>query len=647
MTRPALALLLTAPAFAEVTHVAITSREPAFAGATFGEAGAYERLTGTIHFALDPENEANARIVDLDLAPRNEHGRVEAWGDLVVLRPVDPEKASGTVLVEVSNRGGKAALRYLNRASGGEDDPGDGFLMRRGTTLVWVGWQFDVPREEGRLRLTVPVATRGAERIVGLVRADWVVEQATKVLPLGHRDHVPYAPLGMEGAVLTVRDGRIAERKVVSQKRWSFPDAAHIHMEEGFEPGRIYELVYRAQDPAVVGMGLAAIRDVMSFAKHGEDGPFPAQRGLGLGISQTGRFLRHFVYQGFNTDERGRQVFDGLLVHTAGAGRGSFNHRFAQPSRDAHRYSAFFYPTDLFPFSGRTQEDPVTGVKDGLLAREQHPPRIVYANTGYEYWGRAGCLLHTTVDGGNDLEPLANERIYHLASGQHYVTPFPPSVRLGDGPAYSTNPLDFLVTLRALYSALEAWVAEGEEPPPSTFPRIAEKELVYIGDVAFPFVPGLALPKVVHEAYRAGYGPEWEKGVIAREPPALGEAFYSLVPDVDAFGNERGGVPTVETLVPLATFTPWSLRTGLSGDASELRDFVGSYAPLSRTEEEKEKTGDGRPSIAATYASKTAYLEQVNAAIDGLIGRRFLLSEDADRVRERAQAQWDWVMGRE
>ena len=208
--------------------------------------------------------------------------------------------------------------------------------------------------------------------------------------------------------------------------------------------------------------------------------------------------MRHFLYQGFNTDEAGRKVFDGMLIHTAGAGRGSFNHRFAQPSRDAHRFSAFFYPTDLFPFTSRTQIDPESGLADGLLARSEdrpaHRPKVFFTNTGYEYWGRAASLIHTSPDGRADVAPLPNERLYHLAGGQHFIGPFPPRHAERAGQAYRGNPLDFLVTLRALLVRLVEWVVDDRTPPASAYPTLAAGTLVPIGALKFPRLPDATAP---------------------------------------------------------------------------------------------------------------------------------------------------------
>jgi len=652
-----LALSAVGPARAEVRRVVVTSRQGVLDGA-------YERLTGSVELELDPAHPANAGIVDLDHAPRNARGRVEASADFMVLRPRQRPARGSTALLEVSNRGGKAVLPYFDGAAWSvnpttDEDFGDRLLMRLGLTIIWVGWQFDVPHEPRLLRLHAPVATEGGRRIEGLVRSDWTIDQPATRVPLGHRGHVPYpvADPRHPDNVLSVRDAPLGPRRIVPRDRWDFareggdvvtPDPTHIDLGGGFQPGKIYELVYLARDPPVVGLGLAAVRDFLSWARHDRRSEFPVTKAIAVGVSQSGRFLRHFVYQGFNTDERGRKVFDGMLVHTAGAGRGSFNHRFAQPSRDAHRFSAFFYPTDLFPFTGRAQIDPETGAEDGLWARYRdrpgHEPRVFFTNTGYEYWGRAASLTHTSVDGRADVAPLPHERIYHLAGGQHFVGQFPPSER--EGLAYRGNPLDFLVTLRALLVRLVEWIADDHEPPASVYPTLADGTLVPIAQLKFPRIAGVKPPGVIHDAYRVDYGPRWAAGIITREPPTVGKPFPALVPQVDESGNEVGGLRGVELLAPLATYAPWHLRGGSGTDAGELTDFLGTYIPLPRTEDERQRTGDERPSIARRYAGRQAYLDTAARAADGLVRAGFLLAEDRPRVLARAAQHWDWVMRR-
>lgn len=653
------------PARSEVVRVEIDSRQSVLRGQSFGAYGPYEVLRGRLYFSFDPANPMNGQIVDVQRAPRDSTGQVEAWTTFVALRPSSSDRGSGIALVEVSNRGDKFSMHYFNRATSAGVDPddpnafGDALLLRLGLTVVWIGWQFDVPDRPGVLRLHVPRARNvDGSPITGLVRSDWTVDSPAASLALAHRDHRAYPVANPDDTtnILTVRDGREALRGVISRDRWHFgrlkngrrvADPTHIVLDGGFKAGKIYELVYRAQDPAVVGLGLAAIRDVISYAKFDKTSIFPARLGLAAGVSQTGRFLRQFVYQGFNTDEQGRAAYDGVMLITAGAGRGSFNHRFAQPSRDGHRYSAFFYPTDLFPFTSATQFDPLQWRTDGLLAHladAKHAPKTFYINTGYEYWGRAASLIHTTTDGTADVAPHSNERIYHLASAQHFVGPFPKANdRIGNEPAYRGNPLDFSGNYRALLVRLLEWVETDTAPPSSAHPSRTGGTLVQPTEVAFPTIPGVTFPQTIHVAYRADYGPRWSQGIIDIQPPRLGPSFPSLVAQVDRLGNELGGIRNVELRVPLATYTPWSLRTGYAGNPNELADFVGTVIPLPRTEAEREVSGDPRPAIETMYNSRQIYLEQVRREAQHLIGSGFLLTDDLQYVLQRAGRSWDWV----
>ncbi len=643
---------------AAVVDIKIESRTPVLQGKEFGAVGGYEKLEGVVTFALDPALAANANIVDLDKAPRNMEGLVYAEANFMVLQPKDATKALGIGVLEVSNRGGKAMLPYFNAGNHSNDpaqekDFGDGLLMRRGYTLMWVGWQWDVARAPKALRLSAPIATDNGEPIKGWVRSDRVMEQDETMIALAHRNHYPYVAIDQNdpGNSLTERDTRDGPRMVVPRDKWWFiggtsdvDGADFISKEGGFAAGKIYEVVYRSQDPRVVGIGFAAVRDFMSYAKYEPSSPFKVKFGLAFGVSQTGRFLRHFLHQGFNRNERDRQVFDGMFIHAAGAGRGSFNHRFAQPSRDGHRFSAFNYPTDLFPFTSASQTDPETGVTAGLLPKT-HLPKIFYTNTGYEYWARAASLIHTTIDGKKDIEPLSNERIYHLASGQHFVVPFAPREKLPGSDAYLGNPLDFLVNLRALLPRLADWVTKGDEPPASAYPRVAEGMLVepmargHAISMRFPKMPGLSAARVMHVPQRLDFGSRWSQGIIDQEPPKLGKPYVALVPQVDEFGNELGGIRNVEIAAPLATYTPWALRVGLPGAQDELRDFFGNWLPLSK----EGNAQDSRPPLSARYQGKNDYLDQATHAAKYLTKEGYLLEEDIPRVLHRATQTWDWV----
>jgi len=374
-------------------------------------------------------------------------------------------------------------------------------------------------------------------------------------------------------------------------------------------------------------------------------------RVFALGISQTGRFLRHFVYDGFNATEDGRMALNGMMAITAGAGRGSFNHRFAQPSRDGHRYSAFFYPTDIFPFTSATQFDDVATQSDGLyahLADSAHAPRTMLINTGYEYYGRAASLIYTTPDGTRDIAPAPHERIYHIASAQH-VPGSLPDVAAPDAPSFvEGHPVDTRTVYRALLVAMVQWLDHGTPPPPSEYPTVEDGTLVPVTAMSRPEIAGVRYPEVVHTAHRMDYGPRWDKErVITQQPPRVGPAYGTRVPAVDSLGNELGGIRTVFTQAPLATVTPWRLRTNAVANPDELDDFFGGMIPLSRTEAVADSTGDARASVETLYLARDAYEARAREAADRLIEAGFLLTEDRQSELERALALWDWLMENE
>jgi hypothetical protein len=376
----------------------------------------------------------------------------------------------------------------------------------------------------------------------------------------------------------------------------------------------------------------------MSYAKFDPAAAFAVRHAIAFGVSQSGRFLRHFLYQRFNQDESGRAVFDGMMIHAAGAGRGSFNHRFAQPSRDGHRYSAFVYPTDLFPFASDPSVDPISARNDRLVPATAAPKRM-FVNTGYEYWGRAASLIHTSPDGQSDVPLPANERAYHLAGAQHFIVPFPPRPEARDGTAWRENPLNFDFTLRALLLRLVAWVTDGQTPPPSAIPRIDAGSLVPPSNLDLPPIPRLAPAQRAQQALGLDFGPRWSAGIIDREPPEVIGRYPVLVPQVDRLGNEIGGVRGWELRAPLATYLPWQLRATEQASNDELVDFFGTFAPLPL----RPSQGDARPAVGSLYADRAAYLRQITAAIASLESEGFLLPEDAPRALERAKELWRWA----
>jgi hypothetical protein len=655
----ALMLLVAAPVHAEIVRIEVKSRADVLAGKAFGAVGPYEKLVGTIYLAIDPQNTANRIITDIDKAPRNANGRVEFSSDFYLIKPKDPSKGNGTLLYEVSNRGGKGMLGFFNFAQGNLDPStpeqfGDGFLLERGFTVMWIGWQFDPPLRDGLLRVHAPIAREAdGKPIRGLVRSDFVVIETARQASLADRDHIAYtvASVDDQTAVMTVRDSVEGTRRTIPRADWQFaPDGKSVRYAAGFEPKKIYEVVYSAHDPAVVGVGPAAIRDTISRLKYGAAAELgmpqgAIKRAIAFGISQSGRFLRTYLYYGFNEDESHRKVFDGIMAHVAGAGRGSFNHRFAQPSRDGHPFINFFYPTDIFPFTDLPQRDPVTGMTDGLMSHATRPefqPNVFYTNTSYEYWGRAASLIHTTVDGTKDMTLPPNVRAYLLAAGQHGVAAFPPSRTIGQ---QANNPLDYRWAMRSLLVSMNRWIGEGVDPPPSAYPRIDQGTLVAPDQLRFPKLPSVNVATTPHKAYHANYGPDFiAKGVVTQEPPAIGAAFPILVPQVDADGNELAGIRMPELSVPLATYTGWNLFNERSGPPNVVSSMQGSFIPFARTR--TERNGDPRKAIDERYESRDQYLGLIGKAATELVGRGYLLGADVARIVAQAGTRWDFVAAR-
>jgi hypothetical protein len=635
-------------------RIEVSERSDVLNGRAPGAAGPYERIVGKAFFAVDPGLAANKAVADLSLAPRNERGMVEFSSDIYVLKPRDSRAGNGAVLFEVANRGRKGTLGMFNFASGSMDprserEFGDSFLLEKGYTLVWLGWQFDVPKDPALMRLYTPVA----KGVRGLVRAEILVDRKVTSHPVADRDHTSYPVLNAEDPklVLTVRDRVDGERKTVPRSEWRIEERTRIVMKSGFEPGRLYELVYTSEDPPIAGLGLTAVRDVISFFKYGGnnitvlgDQRQYIRHAYGFGVSQSGRFLRTFLYYGFNRDERERKVFDGLMVHVAGGGRGSFNQRFAQPSRSGNPFQNTLYPTDIFPFADLGQTDPETGLTDGLLTHAMPPeaaPKIFYTNSSHEYYGRAASLIHTHVDVSRDSAIPETTRIYLFAGGQHGPSAFPPP--RNPNAQNRPNPVPYTIAMRALLTALDAWVRDGKNPPPSQFPK--GEQLVKLGDLRFPKIPGVALPSRIQTAYRADYGPEFRgAGVATIEPPKVGTAFLTLVPQVDRDGNDIAGVRMPQVQWPLATYTGWNLRSKEAGAPDEIYSLLGSWIPFARTKAERLKTGDSRLSIEERYATREEYLQKIGAAARRLVDQGYLLDRDVARVSDRAGQEWDEIL---
>ncbi len=630
--------LLPAEASAEVIRIDITAREP-FGADIEGKIGPYERWRGRVIYSLEVEDAANRGIVDLDLAATDGDGRVIFYGDLEILAPADLSQAQPTLLYVVNNRG--------RRTMGAEP-----FLLSRGYVTVSSGWIAQVPITRTRMRLEAPVALDREDGIpvVGEVRVELVTDEATNRLAVGGGQQSYEPIIGDLGDARLTR--RLKERdppEPIPRDRWRLGASydgseegsglveLEITLEDGFEPGVIYDLTYRARGSVVQGTGFAGIRDLVSFLKHerSEDNPLRrpdgapvAQRAIGHGMSQSGRALRQFLYDGFNADEEGRQVFDGVIPAIAGGGLGFFNHRFASPTLGGGQHTGHLNPVDQFPFTYGDETDPFSGETDGILRRARADgvvPKVMHIDTSSEYWHRAASLVVTDPTGERDAVLPPEVRVYMVAGTQH-VSARGPSER-GQQPP---NPNNYLPVLQTLVLAMERWVSEGVEPPPSAHPTIADGSLVPPGAGAsgWQALPGVRYPAVINQPEQLEFGDDFEEDRrIDQQPPGRTGNFYGVrVPGFGADNNERGGVQLPRTAVPVATYTGWNLRSEAIGAPTELLHLAGSRIPFAATPASRQ-SGDSRAALSERYESFDAYRSQYLDAAQALIDRGFLLAE--------------------
>ena len=687
----ALGLLVAPQAQTRITRLEILRTEPAFGGQAFGAAGAYQHVTAVAHGELDPGDPVNEVIQDLALAPRNGDGRVEYSTPVELLKPAEMARGNGVLVMEVANRGNKLILGAFDEGVPGTvpdrnalSAPGDGWLMQQGYTLAWWGWEMDAAPGQDRIVMPAVVARNAdGSAVTGVVRAELLTPVATRTIGLAQSGQVqqykpdsyigyPAANLANASATLTVRTNEHDRRQPIARDQWSFgtcgeggavtPDPNHLCMPAGFEPGHLYELIYQARDPAVLGLGFAATRDLGAFLAHadkGDDGvanPVFRQdaRAILEGSSQSGRMLRTFIMLGFNRGEDGRAVFDGAYPHIGG-GLMPLNVRFGQPVRAWGEQTDHLYPAYDFPFSYAKQDDPLTGRNQGLLDRCAATgtcPRIFHVATALEMWEGRQSLGFTDPLGMRDVSDPAGVRTFIMAGTQHA----PASLPLPAKPPFGLcqqqpNPNPQIWTMRALLTALTGWVRDGAEPPPGVVPRIGDGTLVAPDQVRMPGIPaneygGTPRPAVSHARiydtlHVLDFGPDYRagdtSGVITVEPPKVGTASYGvLVPQVDADGNDRAGIRSVFLQVPVGTYTGWNLfRAGrLEGGMCNL---AGSFIPFAATRAEREAAGDPRLSIAERYPTKDAYVAAFRAAADRLVTARFLLQADAATLVGRAE----------
>jgi hypothetical protein len=622
---------------AEVIRFEVLQSVPAFEGRSFGSVGPYVKITARATIAVDPADPRNAVIADIDKAPRNGDGRVEATADVVLLRPADPLRANGTLLVDVPNRGRKLAPQLFDDApmpganiADKATDAGIGFLHGQGYTMAWIGWQADIPSQPGQLALAAPVL-RG---VTGPARDEFVFDHtrnpatATLSWPIGDASSLAVSVRPRWDAPREKPTGLAIRATGEQTVEVSRPT-------DGFDAGALYEVTYVARDPAVLGLGFAATRDVVSFLRRNNTSANPlatgsgfVQRAIGFGVSQSGRFLRDFLYLGFNEDLAGGMVFDGLMPHVGGGRRMATNYRFGQPGRNARHPQDPAWQADLFPFTYQTLYDPLSGRRDGLMLRcrlNATCPRIIQTDSEHEWWASRASLLVTDLAGSHlDLPP--DVRAYMIAGSPHFAEP---GERMRRAPtmALPVNPMHAGMPMRALLTAMQSWIATGVEPPASRVPMRAHGTLVEAADAVPRGIPSLPYTGI-HT------GASFTDPTVF--PPKLLGTYPVFVPRADRDGMAIAGIRMLPLAVPRATYTGWNPRAEGFG-AGALFPLQGAVVPFAATSAEREAAGDPRPSIAERYADSAAYVAAVRAAAAQMVAERLLLPQDAERAIELAK----------
>ena len=637
-------------------------------GHEFGPTGPYERLVGTVQFALDPKDTANQSVVDLDKAPQNQDGLVEFSGDLDILKPVDLNRGNWRVLYDIVNRGVKTVLRDFNDAPA-EPDPttlahaGNGFLMRRGYTVVWSGWQGDMLPRNCMPAADLPEAMENVQRLRGTVRQEFIAEsEGVFCLPVsGDLVTRCYEALHLDTnrAILTRREREGDPREPLGPEDWAFamaelepstgeikatPSPSHCYVKAGFRPGWIYELIYETEGSRVMGLGLVGIRDLVSLLRYeaedagGTANPLAGyvEKAYAYGASLSARVLRQFIYEGYNGDPSGRRVFDGAYPHVSGGGRLFANTRFAQVGRFPRQHEEHQWPSERYPFAYGRVPDPFSEEVDSVLKRPDSDPLVVHTHTSTEYWQRHGSLGHTDPRTGDDLPTPETVRMYVLSSAQHAGNR-PPVEDVGQ---QIPNTMAISPFFRSSLVLLDRWASEGKAPPPSMVPLRSERTLSPPEEVlaSFPKIPGLKFPASPSRLPRYDYGPEFHRGLVTQHPPRAipGQEYAVQVPQVDADGNDVGGLRSPEIEVPVGTHTGWSLRKAGFAEG-ELFSLSGSFVPFHRTRAEREAAGDPRQSIEERYGTHAGYVRAIARSAKGLVAEGLLLEEDAERYIEAAK----------
>jgi hypothetical protein len=675
---PAVALTsvaIASGADARITQIVLGSPTAPFGTTSFGTVGQYEQIDGIAYGEIDPRDPLNAVIQDIDLAPRNARGKVEYSTKVSILKPVDESLGNHTMLFEIVNRGNKLDPGTFNVGVTTANPAGDGFLEKQGFTLVWAGWQADLvpPSGVNLVTMSAPIAhERNGATITGVVRSEFIINSAAtstqNILAASSSNTPGYATVSLDNKhdTLTMRVHQDDSKVPIANSDWAYadctstpfpgvPNPQKVCLKNGFDTNHIYELIYTAKDPIVMGLGLAAIRDVATFFreakkdKKGNPNPLAGDLKFALlnGISQSGRLLRTYLELGFNEDEDHEQVFDGMHPHI-GSVRNYINIRFSQPGRLAGtQHTEKQYPGPEFPLTYGKTHDSLTGDTEGLLdqCRRSHTcPMIVHTMSDIEYWEASGAGDTTDPSGRRDIHIPDNVRIYEFSSTQHGgfspVAALPTSTgicqQLPNANSYTYN-------IRALLVALRQWVATGREPPANLYSRMDHDSLVPLDAFVFPTIPNVTGPQgIFNTRFVYDRGPLYDaddvSGIISVEPPKPIAEYPALVPQVNVDGNDIDGLRSITLQVPLGTYTGWNVRrAGFSeGDAC---DLTGSYIPFALTKAQRTLTGDPRLSLEERYGTLPQYTKLATAVADQLVAQRLLLASDEAAAIQSATNQ--------
>ena len=622
----------------EVIKFDVLERSIAFEGRVFPNVGTYTLIKAKAIVALDPKDKRNSVIADINFAPQNAKGLVEAAADVVLLQPTNTQLGNQTLLVDVPNRGRKLAPQLFddspqpgaNNASKAQD-AGIAYLHRQGYTMAWIGWQGDIPTEAMQLAMQAPSAIG----LTGNARDEFQFDHLTN--PINVRlSALIENPSSVKASVRAHWTHPRATPADLSIKVTG-PQSIEISRPKGFDAGALYEVTYQAKDPVLFGMGFAVTRDITAMLKSQtnplnpliQNGSSHIQRAIGFGVSQSGRFLRDFLWLGFNEDLNGKQVFEGLMPHVAGARRMATNYRFGQPSRNSRHPQDPAWQIDLFPFTYEVMTDPFTGQKDGLLLKcrqTQTCPKVMQTDSEHEWWASRASLL-VTDPSGNHIDLPANVRAYMIAGTPHFSEPGAVMTQ-SKTMSLPVNPMHAGQPMRALLYALNEWISVGTEPPASRVPMRAYGTLV-TADLAVPKnIPALPYQVLYTSAYVSDHN---------LLPPKVLGRYEVLVPLADADGVAIAGIRSMPLAVPKASYTAWNPRAVGYGPGN-LFPLQGAMSPFAKTKAERESAQDPRLSLEERYTNQDAYVEAVKVAAQRFVKERLLLPEDAERNIERAKA---------